>query len=126
MTPPLTRRQRIGYALVLEQIRAEVSGNVIHESSLDAPVQFISNTIGWCGDERLDCNDRMTRARLALYLRALLRADAGDCGGRWQCRKCGRIDFAPGGCNDNYWCADDDMLWEQRIRPLWELAPVKP
>ena len=29
MTPPLTRRQRIGYALVIEQIRAEVSGNVI-------------------------------------------------------------------------------------------------
>jgi hypothetical protein len=76
---------------------------------------------------------RILRARLALYIRALLRADKGDFGPDWfWCPACG----GGGGCssyNGSPWicngptrggmCRTPGFL-TRRITPLWELAPA--
>ncbi len=92
----LTRRQRVGYAAVIATLRAEITASVV-PSSPPPPVAFLSKIIAVCNGERLDLTDRLTRARVALYLRAVLRADVGDV--------CWRKLPAP------------------VIRPLWEQAP---
>lgn len=67
------------------------------------------------------------RARLALALRAILRADAGDYGVRSECvlcygTTCGANDancISDGGC-----CPCHGALTNGRITPLWEQAPA--
>jgi hypothetical protein len=102
----LTRRQRVGYAAVIATLRADITASVV-PSSLPPPVAFLSKIIAVCNGDRLDLTDRLTRARVALYLRAVLRADVGDYG---QCIDC-----------------DCDVCWRTLpapvIRPLWEQAP---
>lgn len=78
-------------------------------------------------DSRTTTSDRLVRARLALYLRAVLRAEAGDCG-PVRCERCAGIGDGTHGRGDLCgWC------WQQcrepigrygwrRIRPLWERA----
>lgn len=59
---------------------------------------------------------RLVRARLALYLRARLRLDAGgDETGPWWCCRCGVLRCAAWECSGE--------PYHQRIRPLWEMAP---
>lgn len=62
--------------------------------------------------------DRVLRARLALLLRALIRADAGDFGRTW-CVPCG--EHNPAGCE--CWDEGRDLgPRSRRITPLWTLA----
>lgn len=70
--------------------------------ALPRPLRVVVAEELYVGDARL------IRARLALYLRALMRADAGDCG-PW------RVTYSP-----DYW----RRTVERRIRPLWESAPA--
>jgi hypothetical protein len=70
---------------------------------------------------------RAITVRLALYLRALLRVDKEDLGGRWECEGCGstegvnRIVMAltgrpdPGPC-----CTVARDEWTLHVMPLWE------
>lgn len=71
-------------------------------------------------------NPRLLRARLALYLRALLRAAAGDCG-PWRCRTCGR--FLPRhhfeGAARHRCLADGGRYWRP-VHPLWGDARPTP
>jgi hypothetical protein len=67
---------------------------------------------------------RLLRARLALYLRAVLRADRGDFG-EWRCDECGVQCY-----EDSRYCYREGdgsralpMEPTRRITPLWELAP---
>lgn len=129
----LTRRQRTGYSFVLESLRAGVVGGELHDPSLPMPVQFITNSMAFFDDfTPIDLRDRMTLARLALYLRAVLRADAGDFGPLivvgWQPRRCDycKIDVPKGECpkcEDPYDISESPVLSTTRIRPLWESAP---
>jgi hypothetical protein len=65
-------------------------------------------------------DDRVWRARCALYLRAALRADREDFGRVW-CRACGR--HYAGGCE----CWDKGRVMGEHFTcetfPLWRLAP---
>lgn len=80
------------------------------------------------------------RARLALYLRAVLRADAGDYGWRrstcYECRVCGeraiavygpmRAWFGPSEAEHARRCGDR-LLWRVKLakhRPLYQTAPA--
>lgn len=70
---------------------------------------------------------RMTRARLALCLRAVLRADRGDCGPkRKRCPACGwREGIASEALTDAMRDCDEWPRDEWRpYRPLWEQAPA--
>lgn len=66
---------------------------------------------------------RRTRARLALAIRAILRADRGDCG-RARCSGCTCVTrynavIASGWCS----CCEERAEWRRdRITPLWERA----
>jgi hypothetical protein len=70
------------------------------------------------------CRARLLRARLALFLRAVLRADRGDVGRRRYeptGRTCRRVDHASldGRCRvPSCGC----YTWHRRITPLWERA----
>ena len=70
-------------------------------------------------------NERIVRARLALWIRARLRADAGDCGPT-ACTGCRREadrgEWAGLSCD---WCgplSESHLDW-RRITPLWQSAP---
>lgn len=125
----LTRRQRTGYSFVLESLRAGVVGGELHDPSLPMPVQFITNSMAFFDDfTPIDLRDRMTLARLALYLRAVLRADAGDCG-MVACPVCGFVGDGShergdpcGLCWQRQICPIPRMTWGS-TRPLWESAP---
>ena len=80
----------------------------------------VTRVIRWSlrGDD-----SRLLRARLALLLRAMLRADAGDFG-RWVCPGCGEECYEAA-----RYCYRDGtgelarpMVPHRRITPLWELA----
>jgi hypothetical protein len=67
---------------------------------------------------------RLLRARLALLLRAMLRANAGDCGrarcSGCRCRTRSQTVIASGFCG----CCERSAEWHRdRITPLWERAP---
>lgn len=78
---------------------------------------------------------RRARARVALYLRAYLRAEAGDCGGlliqRARCRVCAATHPTPWTPDGDAWtkrhmrdCGDHPFFdASRRITPLWEKAP---
>jgi len=72
-----------------------------------------------------DTGSNMLRARLALYLRARLRADAGDFGQVSDCVLCFGSTCAVGDANcvsDGGCCPCHGRLVNRRITPLWEQA----
>lgn len=74
---------------------------------------------------------RILRARLALALRVLLRADIDDCYlSEWICMDCGSGNHsqnfnAPLGCCICHDCGGESIVERphHRITPLWEMAP---
>jgi hypothetical protein len=118
MTRMLSRRDRAAIAIALECLRFAkwepdvavadaygilVAGERVAKATRDAVFG------AWGIDGR---GWRLLRARLALYLRALLRADRGDYGPtEWL------------GCSCS--CDGDRGGWApRRITPLWALAPA--
>lgn len=75
------------------------------------------------GDDEEHVEPRMLRARLALAIRAILRADRGDCG-RARCSGCRCVTrnnaaIVRGWCS----CCEERAEWRRdRITPLWERA----
>ena len=115
----MTRRDRAAMRLALEVLRRGgwtcirdvrlvlVHGDAARELAAHVPAAQ------WSPGDRIA---RLLRARLALYLRALLRADAGDYGRAW-CSLCGPR--CPGVCE----CWDMGRRLGPRTRrytPLWE------
>jgi len=123
----LSRRDRAAMTLALECVRESRCG--LNEASRalgigDADSRFLREAMGhnWYGHV-----DRVRRARLALALRVLLRADAGDFARRVVCPECGsRLpDHYKGG--ERIVCDENDVERSAfrtcRVRPLWESAP---
>jgi hypothetical protein len=136
----LSRRDRAACALALEclrQMRADLSRNPAvgvalgsAHVALDAPavsgrsVENISTALA-VSVYRMPA--RLLRARLALYLRALLRADVGDLGPLW-CNTCGWLGAGTymagdrcGSCR-RYAHGPIGEYGPRRITPLWERA----
>lgn len=103
----------------------------------DAGEDIVAGTVKRNGGETLRISSRLLRARLALYLRALLRADAGDFGPlrsysiRYDCGVCG-ANITGSGDAPCWNCGDDKtapkrkrtIYGRTRITPLWQLAPA--
>jgi hypothetical protein len=125
----MTRRDRCALALALEVLRAESSqwaarlasdvlerGDDVAEALGEAVEgqRSLDHHYRCCGGGPVSSASarRLLRARLALVLRAMLRADKGDFGPtEWH------------GCNCS--CDGDRGGWlPRRITPLWELAPA--
>lgn len=140
MTPLLTRRDRAACVLAYECLRSP-HWTTTRSRPLDADHRVGAAIVCLQQSSRglwrhvkhewtkIDNDPRILRARLALALRALLRADADDYGGRWACTVCGSKNYTHAlftgrmvsRCNDcgEYGAPD----WTIRIRPLWEMAP---
>ncbi len=89
----LTRRDRRVYAVALEAVRAHIA--YADGWRRDPIVDVLADLTVHLNGARLYLDSRVVRARWALFLRAMLRADAGDCGATWtdlRCRYCGRIE----------------------------------
>lgn len=78
----------------------------------------------WCAP--VPC--RVLIARLALYLRAVLRAERGDCG-PWRCRGCGETVTDHALLTRCYAVTDDGRATlvpvMREIRPLWQAPGVR-
>ena len=107
----MTRLDRARIALAYEYLRDRVprpghmeSWQAVDKSAgaLPRPLRVVVAAELYVGDARL------IRARLALYLRALIRAGAGDFG-PW------RVAYTPG---------FGRRTVDRRTRPLWERAPA--
>jgi hypothetical protein len=136
---PLTRRERAAMQLALAIIRESVTeygpGYRWIDGYVCAVVSSADHTLRL--GQFLPLNDalfgsccgtapRLVRARLALYLRARLRADAGDCG---------RTTPIPLPAKCRHWMHEQDSdgrcgylrcgcwTWTHRITPLWQSAP---
>jgi hypothetical protein len=118
MTRMLSRRDRAACQLALECLRAAPRGEgwdhatsaLEHGDRAGPPLsRALDCTASEYGHRRVG---RLLTARLALYVRALLRADRGDYGPtEWL------------GCTCS--CDGDRGGWApRRITPLWELAPA--
>ena len=132
----LTAHDRAAYRIALHALRAYIVGDD-EAPDPDEPIFIKAMLTAWVCGERFYLDSRMSRARMALVLRATLRADAGDCG-PLRCDVCGeskglrhditgeperygdrcvrcwrrsRRDVGPG------------VLRRLPIRPLWECAP---
>jgi hypothetical protein len=138
----VTRRDRAATVLAYECVRwhplAEEAEDALESAEkalslpLWAPVDSLANVVGralcYARDNRRLLDDRasrLLRARLALLLRALLRADAGDYGPSPVCARCGSPFVSPyvgkawcyGACRRAF------VPTTRRITPLWERAP---
>ena len=132
----LSRRDRAAYVIAYECLRSGDLGEA--GDALSCGVRSWNGN-GFTERLMLACGtvptDRLLHARLALYLRALLRADAGDCG-KWHCPKCGsrwlvREDYDEEDGRRMWWCGkerlwrfydDCDSVPVRSYRPLWERA----
>jgi hypothetical protein len=159
---PMTRTERAACELALCVLRARVLDDDEAHAALDDALTVL--WIGWHGwetwsrhhhiaaavasltdlsadlFEHVERAPRLLRARLALYLRALLRADRGDCG-PWRCPVCalpwtpeygpsphprsthfhcglGATPHPSGTCHDGERVA----RYGRRITPLWQQA----
>lgn len=90
--------------------------------------------------ERSDVDPRLLRARLALLLRAMLRAASGDLGRQtfgWFCASCGTRSTlpdhcpwegqGPGSCKCDKGCAcqaPERWVQHRKMTPLWQIAPA--
>jgi hypothetical protein len=124
----MTRRDRAALSLALEVLRAEygsagLAADVLERGDDAAEAlgeavegqRNLDHHYRCCGGGPVSSAEsarRLLRARLALVLRAMLRADKGDFGPtEWH------------GCNCS--CDGDRGGWlPRRITPLWELAPA--
>jgi hypothetical protein len=124
MTPLITRRDRAAcvLALICARSSAEDARDALgHGGAIASAILAARHPVplGWTDDiHTAECAAwlrewRIYRARLALYLRALLRADAGDCG-PWTFK------IVP---TRSVLHADRRVRDHRRIRPLWEQAP---
>ena len=124
----LSRRDRAAMSLALECLR-EWARPVMACAAVRAAAEVLFEG-GDCANA-IVCSlpeipmyqrSRLLRARLALYLRAMLRADRGDFG-PYACPRCGCDDYEPtsgGRCPD---CRAHNVrvyLAARRITPLWE------
>jgi hypothetical protein len=94
--------------LALECVRDDEPGNALSVLNCGDDEAWKLYRLYWT--VRDAAGSRLLRARLALLLRTLLRADAGDYGRCYLWGRHGDVRYAP-------------------VRPLWELAPpheVKP
>ncbi len=133
----LSRRDRAACSLALECLR-EWARPVMACAAVRAAVEVLfegsdcANAIV-CSLPEIPMyqRSRLIRARLALYIRAMLRADAGNFGPeRPWCVEHGDVDFGqrPGRRCPSMWC-EAVTLPSRRITPLWERAKsheVKP
>lgn len=130
----MTRRDRAAMVLAYEGLRVRLDANeaayraqcVLTFGDDAAYAVSRAHADAWNAMRK----GRVRRARLALLLRVLLRADAEPetLGGRWACVECGSTRYAPAWfsglgrsvCRD---CTSGSGIdWTYRIRPLWELA----
>lgn len=143
----MTRRDVAAMRLALEMLRLAYTGEyeVAHfhrvgavDGAVDAlrlaNLHLLADALEACGVDRKTM--RATVARAALYLRARLRAEAGDCGARitQHCRAC-HVVVDPYSRSCAHSLADGRCLvtarplfrphrvtWTRRITPLWEQA----
>jgi hypothetical protein len=120
----LTRRERAMYVTLLHALR----GMVFEDDPVDAFHVRASFGVYACGS-MLDVYDARVRARLCLFLRAVLRADAGDFGKErrtaFRCSVCrGEQSRASWSCVCGAPTPYNTVHRERvRITPLWQLAP---
>lgn len=144
----LTRRERAAMELALAALRHSAlittrttDGGAEQLSQCAIREAGIALAVGFSGLARpiVDTEaewGRVIRARLALYLRARLRAEGrGEIGfGRWVCAGCGSEDLrsiyeqAPRFVGDEWrpacrTCGGEQTDYTCRVTPLWELAP---
>jgi hypothetical protein len=136
----MTRRDRAALSLALEVLRAEygsagLAADVLERGddaagALGEAVEGQRNLdhhYRCCGGGPVSSASarRLLRARLALVLRAMLRADAGDYGPR-MCRDCGgpypRGVWEPCRAGTEHWHGCRGVA--AAYTPLWELAPA--
>jgi hypothetical protein len=134
----VTRRDRAAMVYAAELLRGDCTDSAVRV--LESEHIFggaLSEAASWVIEPRrasvYERRKRLLRARLALLLRALLRADAGDYG-RLRCH-CGNpvvtetSDKIGGGVHECFWCPRCREWricgeWPRRTcRPLWERAP---
>lgn len=134
----LTRRERAALSLALEVLRRGVadhgSGYRWIRGAAAFHVGSAYNALIYGRDDDGEdpvphpgehVDSRLLRARLALYLRARLRADRGDCGRAW-CPVCGRR--VPLHHVSARYCltvhGGRRTRLSRRITPLWQQAPA--
>ena len=136
----LTRRERAAGELALAVLRRGAAKRGLSpegHARADVGLAYGAINIGGMGNMRraLDASPlgRMLRARLALLLRARLRADRGDCGPTWQieCETCGGAGvvwdwvgtYEAGGWQARRCIAcGGPRALTRRITPLWQRA----
>ena len=111
----LSRRDRAAMTLALVLVRNRSIAECVYTLFLgDEAAQSVGNATLWTAR----VSDRLLRARLALALRVLLRADAGDFGPAAYVDSLGRS-FAYG----DVWPASLAITFKRLpVRPLWEAA----
>lgn len=124
----LTRRDRCAMALALECVRGDNGVAAFMRARRALALGGFGSTSAQVYDAFSDAIAlgawRLLRARLALLLRAMLRADAGDFG-PCVCRDCGHA-YRPGPWER---CEAGTERWHgcrgvhRRITPAWERAP---
>ena len=129
----LSRRDRCAMALALECCRADGDpadtlyyggpmATLLAEAHTECSLELHDPWMERMTDTR---EVRLLNARIALLLRAMLRADRGDFG-PWRCGECG------GECERRddhcYRIGEGElaipMTPTRRIRPIWEIAPA--
>lgn len=136
----LTRRERAAMELALAVLRHSAlittrttDGGAEQLSQCAIREAGIALAVGFSGLTRpiVDTEaewGRLVRARLALYLRARLRAEGREeVGfGRWACVDCGSDDLRHPWIEDGprcRSCGGNVIDYTCRVTPLWELAP---
>lgn len=141
----LSRRDRLAAALALDCLRSDDgihAAEALSASLRDGP--FMWPYLIWDSWERALADGdafavkrygswRLLRARLALLLRATLRADAVDFSRR-RCASCGsRYTIAEPDDDGlpSFWCgrerrwqSDGPGVWDRRITPLWQSEAI--
>lgn len=115
---PLTRRERAALTLALEVLRRSVGEDRRWKSGILAETHVAWRAISDGARRNVfagvgDVEPRVIRARLALWLRARLRADRGDCGPCEHGVGPHRVRLT----NCPPWC-----FGSRRITPLWQRA----
>ena len=134
----LTRRDRAAMVLALEALRRSPHPSPLNSTAVRLLVEADA-VLDHCDDlsplaDALPAHRypagmaRVIRARFALWIRAVLRADAGDCG-MVACPVCGFVGDGShergdpcGLCWQRQICPIPRMTWGS-TRPLWESAP---
>lgn len=122
----MTGTERAAMRLALGLLRDGTFGDIVTDILWHGGHHALVDAFDAAGDDDDEVPRRILRARLALYLRAVLRADAGDMGLWWHARRLGRSDSAV-----EAWTTEMAMAqlvrgprWANRLaRPLWYDAP---